>query len=100
MQYTRTFALPSLLFELFHLFNFLVPDITPVVLMEIQNAYKGRGRSVEVQCPCTITLSCLIMLLSPFYTLSLFAIYMNEELFKVFSSNTVDSRYLELAYLD
>ena len=43
-------------FELFHLFNFLVLDITPVVLMGIQNAHKARGHSVEVQYPNTITL--------------------------------------------
>ena len=49
-----------LLFELFHLFNFLVPDITPVVLMGIQNTYKGSGHSLEMQCPCSITLSCLM----------------------------------------
>ena len=36
--------------------------------MGIQNVYKGRGHSVEVQCPCTITLSSPILLLSPFYT--------------------------------
>ena len=77
MQYTRAFALPCLLFELFHLFDFHVLDITPVVLIGIPNAYKGRGHSVEVQCLCTITLSCLIdiLLLSPFYTFSLFAMY-------------------------
>ena len=60
--YKKSFALPCLLFELFYLFNFLVLDITPVVLMGIQNANKGRGHSVEVQCPGTVTLSCLILL--------------------------------------
>ena len=59
MQYTS--ALHCILFQLFHLLNFLVLDITPVVLMRIQNAYKGIGHSVEVQCHCTITLSCLIL---------------------------------------
>ena len=91
VQYTRTFALPCLLFELFHLFNFLVFDISLVVLMGTQNTYKGRGHSVEVQCPCTITLSCLILPLSPFYILRLFVIYMNQELFKVFSLNNMHS---------
>ena len=65
MQYTRTFALPYLLFELFHLFSFLVLDIAPIMLMGIQNAYNGRGHSVEVQCPCTITLSCFIFAIIP-----------------------------------
>ena len=54
-----------------------------------QIAYKGRGHSVEMQCLRTITLSYLILLLSPFYIFSIFVIYINQELelFKVFSSN-------------
>ena len=108
VQCKRTITLPLLLFELFPfvklscpghnsktiqgillIFHNMIKDITPVVLMGIQNAYKVRGHSVEVQWHCTITLSCLILLLSPFYTLSLFAIYMKQDLFKVFSSNNI-----------
>ena len=43
-------------------------------------AYKGRGHALEVQCLRNITLSCLILLLSPFYTFSIFDMYMNQEL--------------------
>ena len=46
---------------------------------------------MEVQCLRTLTLSWLILLLSPFYTssifVSIFVICMNQELFKIFSSN-------------
>ena len=89
MQYTRTFGLPCLLFEFFHLFNFLITGIIPVVLMETQNANKDletfNGSAVFLYHNSVLSHFALIS----FYHLNLFAIYMNQELFKVFSLNDI-----------
>ena len=81
MQYTRTLTLPCLLFELFPLISFPCPGHNSRLMLKGINS--NCIHSVEVQCLRTITLSCLILLLSLFYTFSIFVIYMNQELFKV-----------------